>query len=102
MPAMAEFDSGNDLYRFCNSNDGFEKGLCYGLISGHFDNLHLAYQCKHSSAPNISRQQVVDIVMQALRQNPQERHLPAYLLSSRAMIRAFDCESWVGSGPAKR
>jgi Rap1a immunity proteins len=104
--ANAGFDSGNDLYKYCTDSkgstpsDGFRKGMCFGLISGYFENLHMAYQCKLES-PEITRQQVVDIVVNELRDNPAKRHLPANIIATAVLIRVFDCESWVGNGPPK-
>jgi hypothetical protein len=70
------FDSGNDLYRFCTAQDDFSKGMCFGLISGYFENLQLACQRKKLSAQIAGR-----------------------LLTS--LCRNCDCESWVGSGAGK-
>ena len=99
--AWAAFDSGNDLYKFCTANDAFNKGMCLGPVTGFFENLQLAYQFKNLST-EITRGQLVDVVMKELRTNPADRHMPAYLIASGSLIKAFNCESWVGSGPAKR
>jgi Rap1a immunity proteins len=101
-PASAEFDTGNDLYRFCTApaDDRFSSGICYGLISGYFDALHLAYKCEQETA-KITRQQIKDLVMKALKDAPAKRHLPAFVLAGAAISDAFSCQSWVGNGPQK-
>jgi hypothetical protein len=101
--ANAEFDTGNDLYKYCTAPaaDYFSKGMCFGLTSGYFDSFHLAYKCEQET-PQITRQQIRDIVMKALMDAPAKRHLPAFMLAGAAFSDAFVCESWVGSGPQKK
>jgi hypothetical protein len=97
--AFAGFDSGNDLYKFCNNTQNtFEQGMCYGAISGYFDSMKVAFSCKRSE-DNVTRKQVVDIVMKHLRENPSTRNYPAAIISMAAFKEAFDCKSWVGDGP---
>jgi Rap1a immunity proteins len=99
--AGASFDSGNDLYKFCTAKDEFSSGMCLGLISGYFDEMHVAYKCTRESS-EITRGQLKDIVVQALRDQPAKRHMPGFVLASAAFMDAFGCESWVGSGPQKK
>jgi hypothetical protein len=88
--AGAHFDSGNELYKHCTSNEPFFKGPCLGLISGYFDELHLTYKCKGESG-EITRGHR-DVVIQRLRDQPAARHLPAFVIASAAYVSAFDCE----------
>jgi hypothetical protein len=54
--ANASFDTGNDVLRFCTSTSSFDQGTSFGMISGYFDTMRLAYSCPNN--PGISRQQV--------------------------------------------
>jgi len=94
-PAHSVFDSGNDLLRFCTSDDTLDQGMCLGLISGYFENLHFAYECKGEAPKITTRTQLVDMVVRRLRDDPGKRHLPASVIASAVFLDAFNC-SWVG------
>jgi hypothetical protein len=90
-PATAtSFDSGNDLYRYCSSKDAGKTILCLGLVTGYLEGMQLAFDCNNLDA--VSREQLKDIVLKFLHDNPADRHLPAALLSSRAYYLAFKCQ----------
>ena len=43
-PANAgSFDTGNDLLEKCASKNPFSEGVCYGVASGHFEGMQMAY-----------------------------------------------------------
>jgi hypothetical protein len=94
-PAHSLFDSGNDLLRFCTSDDALDQGICSGLISGYFENLHFAYECNGEPPKTMTRRQLVDMVVKRLRDDPGKRHLPASVIASAVFVDAFNC-SWVG------
>lgn len=94
-PAIAGFDNGNELLERCTNNQEqwFNQGLCYGLISGYFDAMQIAYTCsKIKTHGKINRKQVVDVVTKFLQDNPADRHLPGVMLAYRAFYVAFDCK----------
>jgi hypothetical protein len=91
-PAIAEFDDGNSLLKMCHSEKGsFERGVCYGLVTGYFQGMQIAYTCS-KVAPNIKRGQIIDVVVKFLQDNPAGRHLAGVLLSYLAFYVAFDCK----------
>ena len=99
-PAHSVFDSGNDLLRICTRDDALDQGICLGLVSGYFENLHFAYECKGESPKIITRRQLADMVVKRLRDDPGKRHLPASVIPSAVFLDAFNC-SWVGHGQQK-
>jgi hypothetical protein len=90
-PAIAGFDDGNKLLQVCTSKVAFEQGLCYGLITGYFEGMQTAYTCS-KAGPNVTRRQVLDVVIKFLKDNPADRHLPGMTLAWRAFYVAFDCK----------
>ena len=51
----------------------------------------MAYTCSRTD-PNITRNQVKDVAVKFLKDNPADRHLPGVTLSWRAFYAAFDCK----------
>ena len=90
-PANAGFDDGNKLLNYCTSEKSFDQGVCSGLITGYFDGMQMAYTCS-KGGPNITRKQVMDVVIKFLKDNPADRHLPGVNLAWRAFTVAFDCK----------
>ena len=74
----------------CTSQNPFDRGMCYGLITGYYEGMQRAYTC--STNPNVTRRQIKDVVVKFLQDNPAERHLPAAVLSWRALNVAFGCK----------
>lgn len=89
-PANAAFDTGNDLYDFCTSKDSSKQLLCLGLVTGYFEGMQAGYEC--GTDPKITRQQLRDIVVKFLRDNPAERHRPGAVLAARAYFLSFNCK----------
>jgi hypothetical protein len=87
--ANASFDTGNDVLRFCTNPSSFNQGTCYGMISGYFDAMRLAYSCPNN--PGVSRQQIRDLVVKDLLADPAQRHLPGYILAVASFVKAFGC-----------
>lgn len=90
LPAKSAFDTGNELYEYCTAKDNGKQLLCMGLVTGYFEGMQAGYNCK--SHPKVTRGQLVDIVLQFLREHPADRHLPASLLAARAFFVSFDCK----------
>jgi Ssp1 endopeptidase immunity protein Rap1a len=90
-PAFAAFDDGNNVLERCTSQSPFDRGMCVGLIAGYFEGMQAAYSCSKYN-PNITRRQIMDVVVKFLKDNPADRHLPGVTLSYRAFYVAFDCK----------
>ena len=52
----------------------------------------MAYTCS-KVYPNITRQQIKDVVVKFLQDYPADRHLPGVTLAWRAFYVAFDCKA---------
>lgn len=88
--ATAYFDTGNTLYTSCTSSNLFEQGNCMGTIVGHYDQMmSLGYSCGNDTTKN--KQQLKDVVVKYLRDNPALRSEQAASLSFLAFFMAFDC-----------
>lgn len=90
VPANASFNDGNQLLNHCTDTNRFAEGMCYGVISGYFEGMQTTYKCSKIN-DKITREQIKDVVVKFLRENPADRHLPGLLLSYRAFTVAFDC-----------
>jgi Rap1a immunity proteins len=89
--------TGNDLLRFCSSHEAFETNMCTGYIEGVRDGLMFATVSLKSkpffSVPNkVSSDQLRDVVVKYLRDNPETRHKPAGMLTIFALKEAFPPE----------
>jgi Rap1a immunity proteins len=86
--------TGNDLLEHCSSHEPFELNFCTGYIEGVRDGLMFAAVRLKSepffSVPNEAKsEQVKDIVVKYLRDNPETRHKPAGMLTFLALEKAF-------------
>ncbi len=89
--------TGNDLLRFCNSHEAFETNICTGYIEGLRDGLMFATVSLKSkpffAVPDkVSSDQLRDVVVKYLRDNPETRHKPAGMLTIFALKEAFPPE----------
>ncbi|WP_373568614.1 Rap1a/Tai family immunity protein [Paracoccus actinidiae] len=109
--AYAQELSGNTLYEQCISPKG--QGFCYGFVTGvrmgiqagtayslttlgHADErnvVDLTYRATGYCAPVSGGTffQLMDVVVDYLARNPQERHEPAFSLVHSALREAFPC-----------
>ena len=94
--AAGSFYSGEDLLSFCSADAGStEAATCSGFIAGVLDGI-VHYQDMNFAARSICMDDEYlrtyqDIVVQHLRETPQDRHLSASSLIWIAMRRAFPC-----------
>lgn len=99
-PALGYFDTGNALYASCLSTDSFDVGMCLGTIVGHYDMMMAAgYRCGNESTKN--KQQLHDIVVKFLKDNPGSRNNAAADLSFLAFFSSFDCTPPPSAAPKK-
>ncbi len=113
--AAAQQVSGNDLYAACQDVDGGVKlGFCVGYLIGATEgqswgafvvlnqieptdnkeeaNTRINAFLSHCVPSDASNQQLRDVAMQYLEQNPASRHLPARGLIWQAYLEAFPCD----------
>jgi hypothetical protein len=92
--ALLAFQSGNDLYAKCTNKDDFSQGTCDGYITGIADELIAfdAAQGREQCIPtNASVRQVVDVVMNALREHPESRDHVAADVVTGAFASEWKC-----------
>ena len=114
----AEALDGNRLYSACTSESPAEKIFCVGYIIGALEGLKYgafiavsAYEAAHEderTTPefvdimadlylgycipgNANNEQVSDVVISYLRDNPSDRHNTARALITEAFVKAFPC-----------
>ncbi|MBR0915816.1 Rap1a/Tai family immunity protein [Bradyrhizobium japonicum] len=88
-PASPYFDTGNSLYELCQNPRTYP--ICLGTIIGHYDMLLAnGYDCGPDNQR--TKQQIMDIVVKYLKDNPAERSDVAALATYRAMTAAFACK----------
>lgn len=88
-PVKAFFDTGNELLQLCTESAG--QGICLGTIIGYFDAAEaLGYKCP-GNPTRLTKGQIRDVVLKALRENPADRHLPASYVALFAFQTAMGC-----------
>jgi hypothetical protein len=86
------FLSGNELYGYCTSAEGFGIGLCRGYVEGVIDHLEATRAnanmpaCLHTG---ITADQASDVVLKYLKRNPERRDEPAWSLVLGAVTDAW-------------
>ena len=88
-PALAEFHSGNNIYRDSVSSESFAKVYCIAYIVGSFDQLKDSEEYKCVPKKNVSEGQIRDVVIAYLRNKPEARHFGAASLIHNAIYLAF-------------
>jgi hypothetical protein len=89
--ASAYFDTGNDLYDVCRRKTDHFQGACIATISGAFDMMYaLGYTCE--GAGDVTREQLRDVAVKFLTDNPQHRNAPAVFSILLAFETAFRCK----------
>jgi hypothetical protein len=89
---------GNDLLRLCSSELTSELGFCIGYIEGIRDGV-VFEAVGHNAKPlfaisdKVTSEQLKDVVVKWLKQNPETRHKPAGMLTIFALEAAFPPES---------
>jgi hypothetical protein len=98
-PSIAQagyFDTGDDLWNLCTDKFPGHNYLCIGLPAAYFDMmLATGYRC---ATVGVDREQVRDVVLKYLSDNPEKRNLPASELAITPLKAAFQC---VGPAPAQ-
>lgn len=94
--APMAFESGNDLFTKCSSDDASPAFIyCLGFVTAIADTMadrSDPFSGYYACFPNgVTKGQVLDVAMQYLRQNPQYRHFSAATLVAAAYAEAFPC-----------
>jgi hypothetical protein len=61
-----------------------------GMIAGWYESLQLAYEC--TGAKDVTVKQLIDMVVQELRDKPQLRNKPAWQIATNVFVRDFKCK----------
>jgi hypothetical protein len=90
------FLTGNGLLAACQSTDNGQRGLCIGYIEGVFDTMaiSLSYlgkdQCPRTMK-GVTGKQIGDLVLNYLREHPEDRHTSAARIVSSVIALGFHC-----------
>jgi hypothetical protein len=89
------FYDGNSLYEKCSGSSNYDQGACTAYIAGAQDLLNFwndGGKIKFVCMPGEARAgQISDVVKKWLNDNPSQRHFPAAMLISKALIEVFPC-----------
>ncbi len=95
MPAsvQAEFVSGNDLHKICQSKNYSDQGYCKGYVTGSVEALGLSHpdQELFCFEVGITKDQIVDVTKKYLLDNPEIRHTVATEMITFALYKGFPC-----------
>lgn len=90
------FKDGNELLRICTSRLPFESGICLGYLQGIADQME-AMRSANKARPclpaGVVGQQLTDVVVKYLQQNPVMRTEPGAHLATIAIGDAWGCGS---------
>jgi hypothetical protein len=93
-PALADFNSGNELLRDCTATGGEPKSfICLGYLEAIADALRSSHINGWGAcmSAEVSVRQLHDVVTQFLQDNAKLRHLAAAGLVAHALADAFPC-----------
>jgi Rap1a immunity proteins len=89
------FATGNDLFRFCSAGVATSQSICNGYVAGVVDTLGVFDAIGVTKItcvePNVSNEQVKQVVVQYLTAHPETRHLGAAGEVVQALQKAFPC-----------
>ena len=92
------YNFGSELLTNCEGEDSFSQGLCFGYIEGAYDSYAVMVKWgiiekDFICVPvNVSKGQLVKVVVKYLNDNPAELHLIASSRVIHALSAAFPCE----------
>lgn len=86
----AEIETGNSLYRRCRGQ-GSNPSICIGYISGVYDALTSTNELRACLPDRVEIGQLVEIVDNAIRDDPATRQRPAASLAKEAWERSYPC-----------
>ena len=98
-PASADYYVlGDTLYEQCSNSDATDWSYCSGYILGTIDAFKLLQKLQGLAQTicvpvPVNRRQLVDIVAKHLRDNPDDRHVPATVAVLTPLTLAFPCDT---------
>jgi hypothetical protein len=90
-PVHADFSDGNELLERCSSEQSFGSGYCAGYAAAIADAARVISGDQVCIPATATLAQVRDVVIQYLREHPEERHYAAGSLVLRSLLVAFPC-----------
>jgi hypothetical protein len=93
--AQAAFLAGNDLYEQCTSSDFVQQIRCMSYVEGVTDYLENVRHDKHLARcvpDGTTLRQLLDAVVNYLRDQPQDRTYVANVLVVLALSKAWQCQ----------
>lgn len=95
--AHAEYFSGILLNKYCNSETGYENGMCLGYIVGVVDSFNTTNLVKEGRRalcipPEVTSGQLVLVMRKSMQEHPETLHLPASAHTLSALSAAFPCQ----------
>lgn len=98
-PALAEKTSGNKLYATCQNSKNTPVCLGYiaGVVDGYTWTIDKEDSCisKNLSSDAVTPEQVYDVVLKYLKDNPQKRNQRAAKLIMTSIHDAFGCSKLI-------
>jgi len=90
-PAVAYFDTGNELYERCIAPEKTSKRqICLATASAYLDMMRaLGYSCTDD---RLTRRQVADVFAKFLKENPETRQKSGPSLAIEAFSKGFGCK----------
>jgi len=102
--AKAWFLDGNKLYRDCTTKESddhhfLNRSYCNGFVTGVTDMLGSTERLAEMTClpDKVTVGQVRDVLIKYLKDHPEKRHLPAFVLVFNSQREAFPCEEKVES-----
>ena len=91
--AADNYMTGRDLQKFCTSKFNTDYGYCVGFVTGVADIALVSPigGIKPCHKTSIKSQQLVDIVMNYIKNNPEIKRKPARFVILSALNNAFPC-----------
>ena len=89
-----EAESGNELYELISSKSPYSRFVAEGYVLGVIDTTHTLNRVwrlpvQWTIPEKATKRQVFDAVAKYLKENPEDRSEPAYVLVNKALGKAF-------------
>jgi len=89
--SFTAFQTGNELFDVCNVRADDQRHLfCVGYVAGESDALNS--QGTICTPKDVTVHETVDVILNYLRQHPEQRHMAAPALTGSALVQAFPCK----------
>jgi hypothetical protein len=92
--AAGDFFDGNQLYAYCTSSVDYERGLCLGYVEGvveYMEEVRVSNNKPHCVPSGTGAKQVLEVVVNYLRNQPQDRSKAPIWSVGLAVMTAWKC-----------